>query len=561
MRTLILQATLVLVFTWLNGIAVGQTTVTFVDSSGAPVAAVDAVFFNGGFGKPIETKEGIGTVKGSEGVVAATAEGFQYSGGILDSKELKIVLLREDETAPSVRQIEFPISDSIRAKTSAALVAAIKKRIVEEELNPNETARQMSLAGKLDPTGTLAWLKENDLPQKPAMMVRNGIIDGFLRDDFETAIDMLDQIKNPIFKTFKLVSLLSELPAQHPAASIIEKQAVAAVRNVKQAAYRIAMWGTLAEHYQISGQDASVRKIVDQHLEDVQKLPSDGWSSLPRSVFAAVIIEEKPDVALKMIEGVKNPNEKWRAEARLAFHCCRTNPELAVELLRRYEAPEGHGPNTHHVVKILERMAVEQTAAAETLADSIETPNDRAWALGLMALRVNEKNPTKAKLLLEKAIKTLADPNANQNHLHTSGSTMAGLLHIAQQVAPEKVKSMIWEAAFRAIPQDHNATANQKLQHAAGAIARFDRDLALALFDVEKLELGDSSENTAFHQAVLKVEDLPAYAARVTAAKTRIFRHQQKLVDVLLADEETFWQSVSKPIQMDWPTLRFEEQP
>lgn len=561
MRTLILQATLVLVFTWLNGIAVGQTTVTFVDSSGAPVAAVDAVFFNGGFGKPIETKEGIGTVKGSEGVVAVTAEGFQYSGGILDSKELKIVLLREDETAPSVRQTEFPISDSIRAKTSAALVAAIKKRIVEEELNPNETARQMSLAGKLDPTGTLAWLKENDLPQQPAMMVRNGIIDGFLRDDFETAIDMLDQIENPMFKTFKLVSLLSELPAQHSAAPIIEKQAVAAVRNVKQAAYRIAMWSALAEHYQISGQDASVRKIVDQHLEDVQKLPSDGWSSLPRSVFAAVIIEEKPDVALKMIEGVKNPNENWRAEARLAFHCCRTNPELAVELLRRYEAPEGHGPNTSAVIKILERMAVEQTAAAETLADSIETPNDRAWALGLMALRVNEKNPTKAKLLLEKAIKTLADPNANQNHLHTSGSTMAGLLHIAQQVAPEKVKSMIWEAAFRAIPQDHNATANQKLQHAAGAIARFDRDLALALFDVEKLELGDSSENTAFHQAVLKVEDLPAYAARVTAAKTSIFHHQQKLVDVLLADEETFWQSVSKPIQMDWPTLRFEEQP
>ena len=561
MRTLILQATLVLVFTWLNGIAVGQTTVTFVDSSGAPVAAVDAVFFNGGFGKPIETKEGIGMVKGSEGVVAATAEGFQYSGGILDSKELKIVLLREDETAPPVRQTEFPISDSIRAKTSAALVAAIKKRIVEEELNPNETARQMSLAGKLDPTGTLAWLKENDLPKQPAMMVRNGIIDGFLRDDFETAIDMLDQIENQMFKTFKLVSLLSELPAQHSATPIIEKQAVAAVRNVKQAAYRIAMWSALAEHYQIFGQDASVRKIVDQHLEDVQKLPSDGWSSLPRSVFAAVIIEEKPDVALKMIEGVKNPNENWRAEARLAFHCCRTNPELAVELLRRYEAPEGHGPNTSAVIKILERMAVEQTAAAETLADSIETPNHRAWALGLMALRVNEKNPTKAKLLLEKAIKTLADPNANQNHLHTSGSTMAGLLHIAQQVAPEKVKSMIWEAAFRAIPQDHNATANQKLQHAAGAIARFDRDLALALFDVEKLELGDSSENTAFHQAVLKVEDLPAYAARVTAAKTRIFRHQQKLVDVLLADEETFWQSVSKPIQMDWPTLRFEEQP
>jgi len=72
MRTLILQATLVLVFTWLNGIAVGQTTVTFVDSSGAPVAAVDAVFFNGGFGKPIETKEGIGTVKGSEGVVGTS---------------------------------------------------------------------------------------------------------------------------------------------------------------------------------------------------------------------------------------------------------------------------------------------------------------------------------------------------------------------------------------------------------------------------------------------------------------------------------------------------------
>ena len=71
-----------------------------------------------------------------------------------------------------------------------------------------------------------------------------------------------------------------------------------------------------------------------------------------------------------------------------------------------------------------------------------------------------------------------------------------------------------------------------------------------------------TTENTAFHQAVLKVEDLPAYATRVSNPETvDMLDHQKKLVDVLPADEETFWRSVSKPIQMDWPIPTFEEQP
>jgi len=562
MRIKILPAALMLIFGCFNFTVVGQTKVTFVDSSGTPVAAVDAVFFNSGLGKTVEVNGGIGTVQGSEGVVAATAEGFQYSGGILNSKELKIVLLREDETAPTVRQTTFPLSESDRVSTGVALISAIKKRIADKELNPNDTAKQMMLAGQLDPTGTLAWLKEIDLPPQQTMAVKHGIISGFLSDDIEAAIDMLDQIEDPMFRTYKLVTLLGELPPQHAATPIIEKQAVAAIRSVKQPAYRIAMWSALGEHYQVSGQEELVQKIVDLHLAEAQKLPSDGWSAFPRSVFAALIVEEQPDVALKMIEGIRDVNEKYRAESRLAFHCCRTNPKLAVELLRRYEAQEGHGPNTGDLVRIAHRMAVEHTVAAEELVNSIEVPNGRAWALGLMAMRLNETDPAKAKLLLEKAIKTLADPKADQNHLHTSGSIMAGLVPIAEQVAPEKVRSMIWESVFRAIPRNSILANNQKLQHAAGSIARYDRDLAIALIDTDKLELGYSTENTAFHQAVLKVENLPQYAARVSDPEAvDAFRHQEKLVDVLLADEESFWQSVSKPIQMDWPKLKFEEQP
>ena len=104
MHLKILLAVLMLVFGSFNCGVFGQTKITFVDSSGAPVPTVDAVFFNGGQGQTIEIKNGSGTVQASKGVVAATAKGFQYSGGILDSKDLKIVLLRVDEVASSVRQ-------------------------------------------------------------------------------------------------------------------------------------------------------------------------------------------------------------------------------------------------------------------------------------------------------------------------------------------------------------------------------------------------------------------------------------------------------------------------
>ena len=206
-------------------------------------------------------------------------------------------------------------------------------------------------------------------------------------------------------------------------------------------------------------------------------------------------------------------------------------------------------------------MAVEQTAAAEKLVDSIETPNDRAWALGLMALRLNEADPAKAKLFFKKANDTFGDPNADHNSLDMSGSTMAGLLPIAEQVAPEKVRSMIWEVVFRAIPRSSLLAENQMLQHTAGAIARYDHDLAIALIDIDNLEIRTWPKSGGFHQAILKAQDLPAYAAKISSPETHehaIFRLQKELVDVLLVDEETFWRNVSKPIQLEWPTRKYE---
>lgn len=130
-----------------------------------------------------------------------------------------------------------------------------------------------------------------------------------------------------------------------------------------------------------------------------------------------------------------------------------------------------------------------------------------------------------------------------------------------EQVAPEKVRSMIWEVVFRAIPRSSLLAENQMLQHTAGAIARYDHDLAIALIDIDNLEIRTWPKSGGFHQAILKAQDLPAYAAKISSPETHehaIFRLQKELVDVLLVDEETFWRNVSKPIQLEWPTRKYE---
>ena len=302
---------------------------------------------------------------------------------------------------------------------------------------------------------------------------------------------------------------------------------------------------------------------MQQHIEEVKKLPSAGWSAFPRSLFAALVVDKDPQLAEELIKGNRDQHESNRAHARVAFSCCRTNPELATKLLSLCE----HSENAINVwdkpTRVCYRMAIEQTEAARKLAVSIDELNQRAWALGLMAIRLNKSDPATAKILLTEAIETLADPAARDQQWFPVGGTLGGLLPIAQDVDPAKVQPMMWQAIFETLPRTRwvrGASNKIKIQSVAGAIARYDVELGRALVGKTEIELGSIFSESAARQALLAPSGMVDYTEKLCSSElTRQNQMLEKLTDLVTQSEGEFWKSISQPESLNWPTRKFED--
>ena len=327
--------------------------------------------------------------------------------------------------------------------------------------------------------------------------------------------------------------------------------------------YRLAAWSTLAEHYINSNRPELAQKIVDEHIEDVKKLPAGGWSGYPRSLFAALIVEKDPKLAGELVKGM-DKNEYNSALGRLAFHCCRTNPKLAVEFLNQQKHAENLIADAEHQIQVCHQMAIEQTDAAFELADSIKEPNQKAWAFGMIAKRLASSDSTRAKLALNKATDAMKNCTSEDDNWFTAASTVGGLLPIAESVAPEKMHSMIWQSVYLAIPRSRwNIGGGSKLskrQSAAAAISRYDISIAKVLAGDKEIEIGSEPTRSAANQVALNLVELPEFFERLDKVRhSSAFKPRQVVAEMLGGTHESFWKSVSTPNFLYWPTPNFED--
>ncbi len=371
--------------------------------------------------------------------------------------------------------------------------------------------------------------------------------------------------KNVAVRQKKDASLLLGLPKAPddlPLRQAVESEIIDTAKKILQPAYRLSAWTLLAQHYQDTNRPELAQAIIDQHLEEVEKLPSGGWSGLPRSMFAALIVEQDPELAIELTEGMDD-RESNRARGRLAFHCCRTNPELALQLLGQQSDDPDATVGANVQIKVCHRMAIEQTESALKLAASIEEPNQRAWAFGVIAMRLNDANPEAAQRALVTAIDSLNTSDQSESRL-SSASTTAGLLPIAEKVAPEKMSSLIWQSVYLAIPRSRWNTGGgskaSKIQSAAAAISRYDGAIAAALVGDKEIEIGTDVDRSAANQVALDVAGLPEFLKRLEATRhSGAFDPRGIAIGLLMNSESGFWDTVSKPVFLDWPSDQYEK--
>ncbi|MFK7768986.1 MAG: hypothetical protein AB8B55_17320 [Mariniblastus sp.] len=549
-----------------------EINISIVDSAGKPVPKVSAYWFKNGKSKKLTAHDGVVTVTSAEGLIVARSEQHHCSGIVLHKKteeqlrNASVVLRTPSEPGRILKTLPVPVSTEQKTEIIKQVLDIYWAQL---KSNPKDPANQMScfeLLGALDPQNLNEFVDSIDFDVRMKAMGKSHVVKSLAQSDPELAIEIADSIEDPMSRSGLIYALLTHLPENSPHVEAVEEQYIETIKAISQPAFRYAIWSSLGEYYFCNGKEELTDKIVEENLSEVRKLPDGGWAAYPKSCFAALIVEEKPDLALEMIEGCKG-HERPRALGRLAFHCCQTNPNLAIELLGKIENVKNAINTAENQIKIAYRMAGPQTDSAFEVAGSIMEANQRAWAWGLIASKLAKTDSVRAKNALENAIQAISvnAPGKKSLEYFSEPTTLAGLLPIVETVAPEKVESVVWEAVWLTIPRSRwnmgGDSKDTKRQSVAAAVSRYDRELANAMMGDTQIVVGMDPSRAAVTQVALDAGGVPKFLERLNKGPrfSAAFHPRAKVAQMLSGSDEEFWDEVSLPAFLEWPTVMFEE--
>ena len=481
-----------------------------------------------------------------------------------DLRDASIVLRTQQEPGRSMKTLSVPLTAELRNKI---VKEAIDLHWAKLKSNPRDRGNQrvFEFLSAIDPKAFDKYLDSGKVGGQFKGIAQRFVVREISQSDPDLAIEIADSVTSPMNRASLLSVLLDRLPANSPHVDAVEEQFIETIQAIKQPAYRYAIWASLGEYYIHNGKKELADKIVDEHLAEVKKLPNGGWAAFPKSLFAALLVDENPKLALEMIKGATG-HERARALGRLAFHCCRTNPSQAMEFLDKIEHSDLTINTAENRIKVAYRMIDSQTDSAFQVAASITEPNQQAWAWGLIALKLVETDSVKAKEALENAIKTLTPerPGSLAASYFSVPLTLAGLIPIAEKVAPEKIESMIWQTVWLTVPRSRwnmgGGSKALKRQNVAVALSRYDQELARALVGDARVVMGSNPSRSAVSQLLFDAQGLPEFMGRIDE-KQNFHRLgvRAKLARMLSGSDEAFWNEVSLPEFMHWPIEKFED--
>lgn len=546
--------------------------ITIADVEGKPVANGLAYWFRNGKAKKLRISEDSQvSVAAATGLVVVQSPDHQCSGVVLQNKtrdELEnaaIVLRSHNQPGRPLKTLPVPVRADQRKEIVAETLDLYWTKLKANPKDQNNVISCGRFLSSMDPKGLNALLDAGNFGFQIRGMLKRLIVMATAKENPEFAIEVCDSMKQPIGRVSLLAALLERLTENSPYVEAVEEQLIETIKATSQPAFRYAVWAGLGEYYVHSDQRELADKIVEEHLAEVKKLPSGGWAAFPKSLFAALLIEKDPDLAVELISGCKD-YERTRALGRLAFHCCLTNPELAMQLLEKIEHAQNTINTAENRIKVAYRMTGPQTEWAFQVAESIEETNQQAWAWGMIASKLIGTDPDLSKKALQNAIDALmsTDAKAKASNYFSMPKTMAGLIPIAEKVAPEKMEQMVWQSVWLAIPKSRWNLGGQskkaKRQTAVAALSRYDRNIASALLGDQEIEIGWDASKSAVAQVVIDFEGVAAFIDRMNTPQdaSKASEARVAVAKLLAKSDEEFWDAVSLPNMLHWPTKTFE---
>ena len=535
------------------------------DTQAKPIANAQVFWIHDGYAEKLTPRTDSVSIPADSGVVVVHAEGYQHTGVALgtstNGKQI-IAIRRLGESGGKQYQTRaYPFDPKLKARLQS-LVASKCWAQVKARQRTNLAPYAFQFLGQMVPQELTEYLDNNRVDRSSAGMGRQAAIRRLASVDPAAALEQLDAFKDSMQRSMMISELLSSLPAASPIADTLELQFADTTRTIDQPALRLASWAVLAEYYIHKGSDDKARAITQRYLEDVRKLPAGGWSGFPRSLFAALIVNDQPQVAKQLVQGIDD-NEKARAIGRLAFHA--RDPKLVSALLG--EMDKGRLIGYPYSTRVIAKLAETSPEGAIENVKTIGEAKHRAWALGLIAKQLTSTNPDLARKALADAQNEINSANSAKLKTFISpGEILAGLLPIAEELSPASLDEMIWQSVWSALPHtrwsDGGETFSIRMQGVAAAVARYDGELASALAEAIGPAIRTSGQfgaKDAINRIVLEEpESLVAFLEELPFTGPNV-RGIEAIAKAVVANKEEFWKMVSQPRFLQYPTGKFEE--
>jgi hypothetical protein len=469
------------------------------DREGRPVAG--ATVFQSGDGprrtRTTSDEQGrfrLDGVKVGKAFLFAEKDGFRFLGRPIDEKAdaIELVLTRADEPSrETLKTLDPPRTHEEELALARRVLDPYADRALKEGGEPARI-RALEALARVEPARALELIETKALsPPILGDMIRMRVVEGLLRESPEEAMEVVGSMREPFARAFAyiLASGPAVVPDRAKAADRLTEALVHA-RNVQDPGQRLVCLGQVAEHWLDMGRVEPAKALLREGEKVAKEMPKAAWAGYARAAFAEELAQVDPKAALALIEGLSDTYESDRHHGNIAHELAARDPaeaERVLGMVNRHKPPQ----RDYAALRVCYRMAPVDRARARRIADSIDDPISRAYAIGLMAqAHAGRDKPAAASLLadafarLTKAVDEGRDP---LDGLHGAAVTAATLLPAAEAIDPALVPGYLWRSLSlrRPIPADQRleGVAAQEDADLAMRLARYDRDVARLLIE------------------------------------------------------------------------------
>jgi CarboxypepD_reg-like domain len=480
-----------------------QVTGQINDRQGRPVAGA-RVFVPASGPATATDPQGRFTLAGinqGKTVILVQQTGYRLQGWLIDplahAEVGPFTLLR---TSEAVEPVMKPLAEPIPAEESRALANRLLEPFLHDGMEKGDDHPKLdaiSALGEFDLDRALELLQNGKFRDENLyyQQIRGSLAAKLAEKAPARAEAMIEPITNPQAKVAALISVANALPASERARKqALLERATTMLRDRPQQANSARRLLTIAEQWLDMAERDRARRV----LEDWK--PSRVSNNNVQTQFLGQLARLEPRQVIAQLQEMPIRGSTFSRNRELAEVAVQLAIDQPAEAEQVINLQEAGGDRIHTVVvelRLCRRMARVDPPRARRFAASQSSTGTRACAWASVAFGLAEKDKAGASEALDRAIEEIdrlreSGPAPEQvdivNGIRLMPPTNPAvlILPVVERIAPERLADVFWRAVAlhpRIETDREDLLQSSFIAHECTLLARYDRDIAAALFE------------------------------------------------------------------------------